>query len=84
MSWSVRVSLVVLILCAFGDVQGQGALSQTFLRRYNLDAMQGGLAITTAKNWKKTAQKYIAPNFQISQECNQICKDTFRFVAEIG
>ena len=48
MSWSVRVSLVVLILCAFGDVQGQGALSQTFLRRYNLDAMQGGLAITTA------------------------------------
>lgn len=27
---------------------GQGTLSQTFLRRYNLDAMQGGLAITTA------------------------------------
>ena len=25
---------------------GQGTLSQTFLRRYNLDAMQGGLAIS--------------------------------------
>ena len=31
-----------------GMAQGQDALEQTFLRRYNLQTMQGGLAITTS------------------------------------
>ena len=39
---------LMLLFCAALESQGQGTLNQTFLRRYNLDAMQGGLAITTA------------------------------------
>ena len=42
--------LLILMVCAANQGQGQGALSQTFLRRYNLDAMQGGLAIATASD----------------------------------
>ena len=40
--------LMVVLLCSSMVAQGQGGLTQTFLRRYNLEAMQGGLAITTA------------------------------------
>lgn len=35
-------------LMSAGIVHGQDALDQTFLRRYNLQTMQGGLAITTS------------------------------------
>ena len=36
------ISGVRLLIWPCQIAQGQGALSQTFLRRYNLDAMQGG------------------------------------------
>lgn len=44
--------LFLLMLCGLGigSLCAQGSLDQTFLRRYNLNAMQGGLAITTSQD----------------------------------
>ena len=43
---------IILLLGTFflSSLLGQGGLDQTFLRRYNLNAMQGGLAITTSSD----------------------------------
>ena len=44
-----RVAILLLGLSC-GALFAQGSLDQTFLRRYNLNAMQGGLAITTSQD----------------------------------
>lgn len=44
----LHFGLLGLIILAVLSSKGQGSLDQTFLRRYNLQDMQGGLAITTS------------------------------------